>query len=49
LLLSGLIVNPKVPSSKQVNWYQYGFLSVKTALGQELGIDFTPQIGTFVW
>ena len=44
----GLIKKPKVPAEKQVNLYQYGFLSVTSEAVQGPGTSLSPQIGTDV-
>ena len=47
-MVMGVISNPRVPETKQVNLYQNGFLSWNSAaeLAQGAGIDLSPQIGT---
>ena len=45
-MVFGLIKNPKVPAEKQVNLYQYGFLSVTRDAVQGPGTSLSPQIGT---
>ena len=45
----GVITKPNVPLEKQVNLYQYGFLSLNTDPEHWVGTSVLPQIPTLPW